>query len=193
MNEDNNLTKTDIKADSPFQVGMAYVVNGKEPKEEQERTKIKKRLFLEVYGKTLGSIRATCEAVKISRETYYEWRRIDPEFDFNIRNAWKQKLEDVREQLNHLILKGDGPSIRYFLDRRDPEFMPKAKIIAPPPGEKSGEDDINEYFKENAEGQFELHRGQVLDKGQEGSVGAVQIKSDAGNIPEKKDEAQHMA
>lgn len=96
-----------------------------EKKKEQQRTTDKKKLFLEIYGRTLGSIKATCEKVQIDRSTYREWRINDPEFEQAIKEKWKDKLEDVQQQLNNLILQADGPSVRYFLDRRDPEFKPR--------------------------------------------------------------------
>lgn len=121
---------------------------GDQEKKEQERTRIKKLLFLGIYKKTLGSIKATCQKADISRDTFYDWFAQDQEFHKEVRSAWTEKLEDVEEELNKLILSGDGASVRYWLDRRHPLYMPRVKVDGPKQGEMSMEEDIDRFFAE---------------------------------------------
>ncbi|MDD3487374.1 MAG: hypothetical protein PHF35_03295 [Candidatus Moranbacteria bacterium] len=93
------------------------------PKKEQFRTQVKKRLFIEFYKKFLGSVRATCDKVGIERKTYHNWMNNDPEFRLEVKDVFQESLEDMEEKLNMLILKGNGPAIRFWLSRRHPDFM----------------------------------------------------------------------
>jgi len=113
-------------------------------KVEEQRTTVKKSLFLTIWKETLGSVKATCEKVGVRRETFYEWKKSDPEFRANIHKAWMEKLDDVEQQLNLKILQGDASLIRYFLDRRHPLYKPKVKIDGPTPGDKALEAEFEE-------------------------------------------------
>jgi hypothetical protein len=95
--------------------------------EEQERTRIKKRLLVEAYQQTYGSISRACRMADISRSTYYEWVQNDPVFKKEIESSSQMIMDDVEGQLLRLIQKGHPPSIRYWLDRRHPKFKPHSK------------------------------------------------------------------
>lgn len=92
-------------------------------KDGQLRTQVKKRLFVTFYKKFLGSVRATCDKIGIERRTYYKWLNNDPEFRWEVKDAFQEVLEDLEEKLNMLILQGDSASIRFWLSRRHPDFM----------------------------------------------------------------------
>jgi len=173
--------------------GLEYIIE----KTEQTRTRIKKTLFLEIYRKTLGSVKATCEKVEIVRETFYDWMRNDQRFQMNIRNAWREKLEDVEQQLNLKILAGDASLIRYFLDRRHPLYKPKVKIEGPKPGERSMEDIFDEADWQNDNKEYDEETQQpisdpakLLAKKQEGGNGAVQTEHSPVVLLEKEDKKE---
>lgn len=71
--------------------------------------------FAEMYAKKGCNIHATCEAMKISRMTYYRWREKS--------QAFCERLDAVREaqrdwgesKLIEAIDKGDIPSLHFFL------------------------------------------------------------------------------
>lgn len=183
LKEGEKVTEDDIKTSPKPPEGAPEAKNGapaiEKEKVEQERTTVKKKLFLEVWRKTLGSVKATCEKVGITRETYYQWFEKDVIFRDNIRDSWKQKLEDVEQQLNSKILEGDASLIRYFLDRRHPLYKPKVKVEGPKPGELSAEDDIDDFFKINnyddeTKDEPGLHRAETSDQKQEGTVSDIQ-------------------
>ncbi len=166
---------------------------------DQEKTRIKKDIFLVHYRTTLGSVAATCEMTDISRETYYNWLKKDPIFNQKIRASFADKLNDVEQQLNKAVLKGDVGAIRYFLDRRHPLYMPKLKVVAPKAGERSMEDliiegewsDSNEIYDETKETEINIgddNTEVLLDQGQERKDGAVQVEPGAVVLLEKKNE-----
>jgi hypothetical protein len=151
---------------------------------EQERTKIKKELFLTIYRKTLGSIKATCEKVGITDWTYFYWMKKDTDFNQKIRMCFADKLNDVEQQLNFGIIKGDMRAITYFLDRRHPLYMPKVKVVAPKAGEKSIEDMIIEGEWKDDDNYYETRIEQPIDntkllqdQKQEGANGPIQTES----------------
>lgn len=106
---------------------------------EQNRTKRNKELFLFAYEKSL-SVSAACAYAKISRRTYQYWVKQDHEFLEACNNIKRYENAFVEDMLQIKINQRDGPSIRYRLSRRHPEFMrPSKKDML----------EFLEYFKEN--------------------------------------------
>ncbi|MFZ3032246.1 MAG: hypothetical protein WA082_04375 [Candidatus Moraniibacteriota bacterium] len=179
------VTKSDTSADGVIK-----------KKEEQERTRIKKKLFLEVFGKTLGAVSATCEKVGIERNTFYNWKKDDPAFLFELKERERNMLEDVEQVLKKLILKEEGASVRYFLDRRHPLYRPRVKVDGPVAGDKSLEEELDEMefdddskYGENKEKNdgVGIDRDQNQAPEQAGSNSAVQIEPGAGVLLAKED------
>lgn len=90
---------------------------------DQLRTSSKKRLFLDYWERTTGVIAVTCRKVEISRETFYQWCRTDPEFKREIETITRMKNDLAEDLLWLKVLEGDGPSVRYWLSRNDPEYQ----------------------------------------------------------------------
>ena len=166
-----------------------------EDKKEQERTRVKKELFLNIFAKTLGSVTASCDKIGIERKTYYRWRNDDENFAMAINNCWARKLDDVEQQLNKKILSGDTSAIRYFLDRRHPSYMPKLKVITPNEGERSMESilkdcewaDNNEQYEIKTEDEQDIDDPKLLqNKEQEGTNGIVQTERSADVLLDEK-------
>jgi len=171
-------------------------------KKEQERTRIKKELFISFYKKLLGSIDATAEMAGINNDTYYDWMKKDPIFNRRIRECVNDKLNKVEQQMNKKILEGDSTMIRYFLDRKHPGYMPKIKVVAPLAGEKSIEDlivegewrDTNEvYDNEETIEQQNDNREALQNKEQKGENGSVCIESGAAILLDEKNEEKSGA
>ena len=167
---------------------------------EQERTRIKKALFLVTFGKTLGAVSATCQEIGINRDTFYEWKRNDPKFLAGLHDCERQKLEDVEQLAAKEMMKGNSSLIRHFLDRRHPLYRPRVKVEGPVAGEKSLEEELDEmeFVDEDS------HYGETENKNdgtgidsdqnqapkQEGTDSPVQVESGSGVLLEKKDEAK---
>lgn len=115
-------------------------------KEEQERTKINKGLFLDYY-KTIRVMEMVCKKIDISFVTFWRWRDNDPEFAkavLEIRNKRGEHVEDILMGL--IFVKHDGPSVRYFLDRTHPDYKPHSvtEVIT---GTRTLEDILDEAEK----------------------------------------------
>lgn len=169
-------------------------------KKEQARTKIKKELFLKIYGDSLGSVHNTCAKVGIARNTFYTWKKEDADFREALMLAWRMKLEDVEELANIEMMKGDGAMIRHFLDRRHPLYRPRVKFEGPAPGEKSLEEEFDElefvddeeyeeYEKQNNQSQGDREADQAEE--QAGNTGAVPAEPGAKVLLEETKEAEH--
>lgn len=81
---------------------------------------IKQQGFIEAYFNTFGNITSSCGAVKISRQTYYDWKNNCPEFKRIIESV------DPREMLDdyvvrHFIVavsKLDSTLIKEYMNKR---------------------------------------------------------------------------
>ena len=192
-----NLTESDKVAplqDKALEAQNGAIASEKE-REEQERTTIKKKLFILHFKKSLGSVKYSCEQAGISRETYYEWKKTDSDFYREIQSAFAQKLEDVEERLNKQILADNPSMIRYYLDRRHPLYRPRLKVEGPKPGEESLEDEFDKFLwnEEESYGDSKTNnessasdRNDVQHSEQTGEDTKVSIQPGSGVLLEKE-------
>lgn len=97
-------------------------------KEEQERTRIKKELFLETLRKTLGNIKEACYLSDVGRRTFYEWREDDHDFRLALQKVEAEMLEDVEGVVFTQVRKGDGNLAMKVLQARDPRYKRNVKV-----------------------------------------------------------------
>ena len=169
---------------------------------EQERTRIKKKVFLEYWAKTRGVVSATCERIGIGREAFYRWKKEDEKFADDLKKVTGKINEEVKDMLmGKIMIEKDGPSIRYWLDRKDPEFKPKAvtEIIA---GERTLEDLIaeddrkieeeqklyDERHKTKEEDKRPADKSSVKDKNKEGGASEVHTEQSPKVLSKENDE-----
>lgn len=174
-------------------------------KVEQERTRINKELFLEELPKCRGIIRLTCQKIGIGERTYYDWRDQDPEFMAEVNKQYinlNDKIKDVL--LKKILVEEDGPSVRYYLDRKVAEFMPKAKSEIFTSNRtledllREDEDELNKpkeingdesnTTEENKEGPERVTGEVISHPNEEGGNSEIQIQQGSGILLEKKDE-----
>lgn len=91
-------------------------------KHQQLRTIMAKKLFLDCFQKTLGIVSVATQKTGIERTTVYLWRRTDVEFKSRMDETEADVLEGVENMLKLAIIKGDGPSVRFWLSRRHPDY-----------------------------------------------------------------------
>ena len=149
------------------------------PTANQEWHRIKKKLFMQFYEATLGSVKDSCEKADISRDVFEKWRNEDKDFAGALEEYEMRKLEDVERMLNSKIMQGSDRAITYFLDRRHPKYRPK--LIVEPGGSIEDEFDQDDEIEDTESHGGTLQAGQsagdgtpVQDQGQEGPHGAVQ-------------------
>jgi hypothetical protein len=160
------------------------ITEAKEPpekREDQDRTRFKKEMFIEYYKRHFGVITKVCEEVKIERTAFYRWKRDDPEFLKKLKEAEGERNDSVEDVLFSLIAKQDGPSVRFYLERRNPAYKQKTvnEVI---PGELTLEDLIDEFKNKDDElsKQQSIDSESSADTQQEGNTSAVQIQHSTG-------------
>ena len=194
---------------------IKYIVETKEQtrkRKERESTKLNKKLFLEYYRKSMGSVMAISKKIGIERKTFYNWMRSDDEFRENYNEAKQDLLDDTEDALIHKIRKGDAGCIKFFLKSKHPDYKPSLKIedIRPQTTFKDFMDAINDKINEDDKNttnktgddnkpkdgekgvvQNMDDRKPVQDKKQEGGVSEVRTESGTKILPEEKKEEKH--
>ena len=98
-------------------------------REDQERTRIKKKLFFEHYERNKGIIELICKDIEIGRRTYYEWRDADPEFVANLEKLKENINDEVEDILMGLVkIKRDPSCVKFYLERLNPKYRMKQEI-----------------------------------------------------------------
>lgn len=170
--------------------GAAYVVGT----HEQERTRIAKKLFLENFEKYRGVVSAACDKTNIDRRTFYNWKDEDPVFAAALKEVTAKTNDNVEDVLmGKILIERDGPSARYYLDRRHPLYKPRTEQTVVIVGEKTLEDLIDESrAKEEKNEGTDQHTtaaggaaqadGAVVDPGQAGADGPVPAEPGAAPV-----------
>lgn len=78
-------------------------------------SKEQKQAVLATYHKTLGNLAKTCKAHKLSRSTFYEWCKTDPEFAAEVEDVKEEYLDFVEDALLDRIKAGDTSAIIFAL------------------------------------------------------------------------------
>lgn len=168
----------------------------KTEKDEQERTTIKKRQFIESLRESIGIVRIACDSVGIARRTFYRWYDEDPELRAEVEQIRKEQLGEVEDRLIKKIVQEDSGAIRFYLSRVHPKYRPKQENYNIPT-EKTLEDLLDDYAKdENTPGQQDTDPKAPEDKGQAGPASAIQAEPNPElllgkeNAPQPDPEAQ---
>jgi hypothetical protein len=170
--------------------GAAPRAEVKTEKDEQARTTIKKRQFIETLRDSMGIVKIACDAVEITRQTYYRWYDADPDFRAAVEQIRKEQLGEVEDRLLKAIVREEGWAIRLYLDRVHPKYRPKQENYNIPT-EKTLEDLLDDYKNdENTPGQQNLNREAPENPGQEGSASSVQTEPGPGVLLEKENAPQ---
>jgi hypothetical protein len=77
-----------------------------------------KTTFIEVYKKNLGIISVACEKCNISRQTYYDWMKNDPDFKQAIADADESTIDWAEGKLFKAVDDGNVKATTYLLDAK---------------------------------------------------------------------------
>lgn len=80
---------------------------------DNKRAELKNRLLLALEDHK-GLISSACAQCHISRETYYNWCKNDPEFKEKASEILDRVGDFVESSLMNLISKGDTPAIIFY-------------------------------------------------------------------------------
>ena len=74
-----------------------------------------KERFLEKYKLSKGNISMACDAVNISRQTYYNWTKKDDEFAGKVDDILEANLDMAETKLLSAIVEGKTAELIFFL------------------------------------------------------------------------------
>lgn len=87
-------------------------------KKEIQPKKVKGRLknaLLNAYDKSMGNISSACRTVNVSRETFYRFKREDPDFAERVTEIDESNLDFAETILLKNIREGKETSLIFFL------------------------------------------------------------------------------
>lgn len=87
----------------------------------KKRIEEKQALFLQLFDRKAANISSTCEAIGISRETYYEWRKRYGKFDQACDDIEMSLIDFAESQLLQNIKAGKETSLIFYLCNRAPD------------------------------------------------------------------------
>ncbi|HEC88449.1 MAG TPA: hypothetical protein ENI52_03940 [Thermoplasmata archaeon] len=81
----------------------------------KKRIQVKQDLFLRFFERKACNVSATCKAIGINRDTYYEWRKKHTSFDHKCKEIEESLIDDAETQLYLNIRAGKETSLIFFL------------------------------------------------------------------------------
>jgi hypothetical protein len=92
----------------------------------REQKKIK---AVELWIQTLGHVTQICDALNISRTTFYSWMKKDQVFAEAIVNAESSITDDVKAALLEKIQQRDLGAIIFWLKNKSSEFADRPQVL----------------------------------------------------------------
>lgn len=88
---------------------------------QRQSTKEHQRLFLETYRAKACNISETCEAMGMSRTTFYRWREKSKKFNQAVFEVEEALIDMAEMQLLKNIKAGKERSLIFFLENKRPD------------------------------------------------------------------------
>ena len=79
------------------------------------KTRITSKLIAETYAKKGSNISATCLALGISRQTFYNWRAKNKALDEKLNDVFEAMVDNAESKLLRHINDGDTTCLMFFL------------------------------------------------------------------------------
>lgn len=89
----------------------------------------RKEQFLKALNAGYGIILTACEAVNISRNTYYKWKREDDEFRQRVEEIQESQIDFVESKLINAINANDTTAIIFYLKTKGKKRGYTEKIL----------------------------------------------------------------
>lgn len=77
-----------------------------------------KATFVEAMKKSGGILKDACEKTGIARQTIYDWRRADPEFDAACNETQELMLDEAETRLIAAVRRGNLKAVKFYLERK---------------------------------------------------------------------------
>lgn len=78
-------------------------------------TATNKAKFIEAFSNTLSNVSMACKKIGISRNCYYEWRKIDPEFTSKCDEVSESIIDLAETMLLKKVKEGSTAELIFFL------------------------------------------------------------------------------
>lgn len=126
--ESPHSTSYAVRTSSATITGVARIV-APITKEEQERTRINKKLFLEILERAYGNISMACQKTDIARSTVYHWRETDPAFRKAVGVAVRVRVDVAEDRIFSIGMAGDGnvDALKFVLKHKHPVYKRQRK------------------------------------------------------------------
>lgn len=174
-------------------------------KENQIRTTISKKLFLENFGPQKGVISRICAKIEIDRSTFYEWMKTDPDFKSKVEEIQKRYNDEAEDVLRNLVfVKQDPGSVKFYLRSKHPDYKLKLTTEIVATGNKTAKEVLDEFDKEVEEYEKRKNKTKesktknsgpetktgvsISDKRQEGGTSTVHSKQSTELLLEETNE-----
>lgn len=83
--------------------------------------------LVEAFSKSYSVLEA-CQYARINRDTFYKWLKEIPEFQDIIDEAKARPIKQAKGVIDTALKSGDVNTAKWYVERRDPDFKPKAEI-----------------------------------------------------------------
>lgn len=134
------------EAEATIRVRQAIHEAAHPEKKERERTTAKKKIFLDIYSRSMGTITLACEKADIGRTTFYEWRAEDDEFAQAVADIERQRVDMAEDRVFKLIQQDDGPTVRWYLEKVSPKYKAR-QVLEHHTGENTMEDVVDRMME----------------------------------------------
>jgi DNA-binding phage protein len=74
------------------------------------------------------NVSEVCQYAGISRDTFYRWVKDHPMFAEKVEEAKAMPARKAKEVITAAIVAGDINTAKWYVERRDPDFKPKAEV-----------------------------------------------------------------
>lgn len=117
-----------VRTSSATITGVARIV-APVTKEEQERTRVNKKLFLEILERAYGNISMACQKTDVARSTVYHWRETDPAFRKAVGVAVRVRVDVAEDRIFSIGMAGDGnvDALKFVLKHKHPVYKRQRK------------------------------------------------------------------
>lgn len=100
-----------------------------------------------------------CQYADITPTTYYRWLGEDDQFSYKMSAAQRAPNIKAKSIIIEAIKAGDTATARWYLDRRDPDFKPKAEVSNTPEQTETRQK-IKEFLNDTNDGAYNDASGQ---------------------------------
>ena len=179
-----------------IQKNIEYIIETKEEtgfRLERETTAINKKIWVDLFGKTMGSYAEINKRTETPKSTFYYWFNNDNQFREAIKNVKKNNQNDMEDILILKAKSGNMTALVKWLEANHPTYSKKLKVETYT-GDKTYEDLIDQVNEElnNEDGNNKIEVGKESGSGNNDGreKETIEQATDTDNTEDKKQEGE---